>query len=140
MVDLVNWCTSIKLYQLQYYSFVLQKLQVKSTADGTRKLVKVIGPNSNSPMLNKVYNYKDLATNSYVFRDKFDNYPKYKAFYNVISSATKWIVNDDTKTHWMDEYGSAPEVYRNTTDYGTYIFLENITVMNGNTLLTLIWA
>ncbi len=42
--------------------------------------------------------------------------------------------------YWLDEYGSGPESYRNTSDYGTYISFVNIAAINANTSMTLTWS
>eukprot|EP01084_Bolivina_argentea_P144667 253758_1 len=131
--------------QISYYAYVLNKLNQKLINDGRRKLIKIVGPNSNFSHVEQVINYKN-SENKYIFSDILDiysghayNFKNYNAWYDNIITATKYV-SDSTKMYWLDEYGSGPESYRNTSDYGTYISFANIAAINANASMTLTWA
>eukprot|EP01084_Bolivina_argentea_P188466 324444_1 len=135
--------------QIDYYAYVLKKLNTRLVNDKTRKLIKIVGPNSNFSHIQQIVEYKN-NDNEYIFSDIFDIYSghkydllNYNLWYDNIITATKYITTSNIKTYWMDEYGAGnngSDALRNNSDYGTYISFINIAALNANVSMTLVWA
>jgi hypothetical protein len=123
--------------QYQAWKEAVTILNNKLTADGTRGLVKFVGPNhccwhEVTKVANELNNVIDIYTaHNY-------NEPGYDEWYAQTINLKKQFASTE-KPFWMDEYGKQAEAERSKADYGNYIAQANVAFINAGAQSTQLW-
>ncbi|MHB1355019.1 MAG: hypothetical protein ACYCZF_03470 [Anaerolineae bacterium] len=136
--------------QTQYYGMAIRVIHERLLADGRRRLMRTVGPNSGSTTsaswIETARADFDDCIDVYSWHsyngDNYDTNPpkEYHGWLNLVQQGTRKLAGS-IKPYWFDEYGAnrPDESVRSAPDYGCYLAQAVAALINGGCQTSLIW-